>query len=153
MDTLSVVYVVLLINWWHYTVWSCSQPPVWPLSDVRTITTTRSQLWRNSSFPRKSAIKSSWQQPARWSTRSIFLRCWSNAINLTFHSSFQKQRGWKPGLAGRTSASDFSTPQDWVSTRGREGQGRAHHPRHLFKIFTWRPGPSWPSNSAVLARS
>lgn len=28
----------------------------------------------------------------------------------------------------------------------------AHHPRHLFKIFTWRPGPAWPLkiNSAAL---
>ena len=59
------------------------------LAPVRTIptSTSRLSLWRNSSFPRKSAIKSSWQQPKRWFFDQCYLGGQRNAINSTFHRS------------------------------------------------------------------
>ena len=47
---------------------------------------------------------------------------------------FLKQRGWKPGQAGWTSASDFSTSQNWVSALHEAGmaggrrEGSTNHP-------------------------
>ena len=158
------VYVELLINiyWgWHTAQWELLSAP--GLAPVRTIPTTRLSLWRNSSFPRKSAIKSSWQQPVRWFLIQWYLGGLGNAINSTFHQ-FRKEISilfkttWVEAGPGRldlclwlfyVAKLSFNTRQGWKA--GLMDHSRQRLP-NLFKTFTWwlgleaGSGSVWPLN-------
>ena len=122
-----------------------------------TITSTRLSLWRNSSFPRKSAIKSSWQQPKRWFFDQCYLGGQRNAIDSTFHRSRGEisilfKTTWVEAGPGRLDLClwlFYVAKLSFNTSRGRDGGREAGGRYHPHKGLHWQTSSRHSDESLV----